>query len=458
MVYIRDNITSIFVDQHDFIYLANQTKASIQLYHSSGAPLNIYTRKFGNESLINPNAIWNPTKIHIDKKRRLYICNQEHNITRYSLETFALLETPDKSIYLDVSALHHRPHDLCVKEDERIFVLYNGDKIGVYTYHGEKMNMIQLSIPASYIAYANSFLYTYSNEASAFHKYDKNGISTNFIGNEYGNECLPTHLTEILYIQYVENVGFYIIDKYGKVHLYDLEGYYHDGSNPMDGVEDSMSGRRAFYIDRFEDEKPIYYLYQESDRYLRKSGMNFVIPYHPTSHYVPTTNMEVIQFLVSKKDLYKKLLDGYRLSNQYLQENKEYFIYYQDRKIHSYDLIFILQKKFMLNSRDYKNDLFVQKYPQHFLINDQKYTYHQSLRPFYKMVFQDYCEALVYQELYQDIQKVLVYDDYQNLTDRIKLLFHIKDPHIFPRVPHGELKAFYNKDQCVLLNRALFTK
>ncbi len=72
------------------------------------------------------------------------------------------------------------------------------------------------------------------------------------------------------------------------------------------------------------------------------------------------------------------------------------------------------------------------------------------------LILQTYKEALLYEDLSVKINKVLVYDDYLNLTDNIQLVFDIHIPLLFPRIPQDELKKFYNKNQTIILNKALF--
>ncbi len=72
-IFTRHIISSIFVYKNDYIYVANQTLNAIQLYHSSGLPLNIFTKQYGNDYLKDENAINAPIKIYIDSNDFLYI-------------------------------------------------------------------------------------------------------------------------------------------------------------------------------------------------------------------------------------------------------------------------------------------------------------------------------------------------------------------------------------------------
>ena len=85
-----------------------------------------------------------------------------------------------------------------------------------------------------------------------------------------------------------------------------------------------------------------------------------------------------------------------------------------------------------------------------------KYNYYQSKRELYIRVLQTYKEALLYEDLCKKLEKVLVYDDYLNLTDNIQFIFNINIPLLFPRIPEDELKKSYNKNQAIILNKSLF--
>lgn len=477
-IFTRDIISSIFVYQSQFVYIANQSKNCIQLYHQSGLPLNIFTKTYGNDYLQNYNAIQKPTKIFIDKNNFLYVCNQNHNITLFNLNNSLLqisfhTKLPSND-YLDTSLLHLQPIDISIKENERIFVLYsNPYKLGIYTYDGDKIHTIEFDthIIPNFIQYYNNFLYLYNTNKHSFHKYDKNGICTNFIGDDFGNETLNIDIkknNKILFIQFLHKYkSFFIIDHHYNILLYDIEGYIQNNifitsilsfiPNPSDLYH------LSFY---YHEENDLLYIYNTNyilTIHLDKKDAQYqesIISYDPLSNFVPTTNIEVIQFLCSKKSIYKKILDGFQHSKQYLHENKEYFIFYYDYiqkqtfKIPSYELIFILQNKFQLSLQDYKNDPFIQTYPQHF--PHEKYNFYQSKKKLYNVILQTYKEALLYQKLCDDLQKVLFYDDYKNLTDNIQLIFYIHDPFIFPRVYQSEQKGTYNKKQCVIMNKSLF--
>ena len=101
MIYSRDTLSSIFLHQNTFLYVANKSKQCIQLYHSSGLPLNIFTKQFGNDYLHNTNFIQNPNKIYIDNNSLLYICNNDCNITRFNLQRNCTLEGFGTKDYLD---------------------------------------------------------------------------------------------------------------------------------------------------------------------------------------------------------------------------------------------------------------------------------------------------------------------------------------------------------------------
>lgn len=472
MIFTRDLISSIFIDNNVFLYIANKTKNCIQLYHSSGLPLNIFNKQFGNDYLYDLNKIQNPIKIFIDKKKHLYVCNETHNVTQFDLNRSCIPLPFRNNDYIDSSLLHLQPIHISVKEDERICVLYSinnhnfGEKVGIYTYDGTKIHIIDLTkinIQSSFIHFHHSYLYLYNNIDNSILKFDKNGINTNFIGDEYGNEkCTLKNKKQVIYIQFLEkSLRFFIIDKELNIHFYDLNGEKYLGYSPQ---IIPISTPYSFYLD---EESSYLYIYQSSCieviQLENDSIYNIQLPisYHSQSNYIPTTNMEVIQFLCSKKTIYKKILDGYKLSNQYLNENKQYFSMYYDyyteinHKIHSYELIFILQSKFLFDFTNYQNDPFIIKYPQHFE-GKEKFHYYQSKKKLYLSILQTYKEALLYQKLSEDLHKILIYDDYQNLTDNIKLIFNIDDIYLFPRVHKSQLKGIYNKKQCIIINKSLF--
>ncbi len=480
-IFTRNIISSIFVYKNDYIYVANQTLNAIQLYHSSGLPLNIFTKQFGNVMLKDQNAIDKPMKIMIDSNDFLYICNYNNNITLFDLNyDLSQIGFADKDVcndYLDSQSLHLNPIDIAVKESERIIVLYSKPyKCGIYNYEGEKINFITFQdhqIPQS-LFYENSYIYIIYNQNSSIQKYDKNGVTTNFIGSEYGNESLHTNVSKnkIIYTQYLPSKKqILLIDINHNLYIYDIEGYL-----VVDKFQINILDKNCVTSYYFDEINVVLYVYNQKYVYkikvdykkhtfddslqLKVDKLNYSISYAPQSQYVPTTNMEALQFLGSKKEIYKKILKGYTQSNQYLNENKEYkFVYYDyftnsNIIIPSYELIFILQQKFLYNLQDYLNDPFIQKYPQHFMKTN--YIYYQNKREFYIRVLQTYKEALLYEDLYKKLEKVLVYDDYLNLTDNIQLIFDIKIPFLFPRIPQDELKKSYNKNQAMILNKALF--
>ncbi len=472
-IFTRNIISSIFVYKNDYIYVANQTLNAIQLYHSSGLPLNIFTKQFGNHMLKDKNAIDNPVKIMIDSNDYLYICNYNNNITlfdlNYGLSQIGFSDKDVSNDYLDPCSLHLNPMDIAVKESERIIVLYAQPyKCGIYNYEGEKINFITFQdhqIPQS-LFYENSHIYIVYNDNSSIQKYDKNGVTTNFIGTDYGNESLHTNVSKnkILYTQFIASKKeILLIDINHNLYIYDIEGYL-----VVDKFQINILDKNCVTSYFYNIEESLLYVYNQKYVYKIKidfknqtfEKINYAISYAPQSQYVPTTNIEALQFLASKKELYKKILKGYTDSKQYLNENKEYKFVYYDYYIYSnivipsYELIFILQHKFLYTLNDYLNDPFIQKYPQHFM--KTKYNYYQSKRELYIRVLQTYKEALLYEDLCKKLEKVLVYDDYLNLTDNIQFIFNINIPLLFPRIPEDELKKSYNKNQAIILNKSLF--
>ncbi len=474
-IFTRHIISSICLYKNDYIYVANQTLNAIQLYHSSGFLLNIFTKKIGNDYLKDENAINAPIKIYIDNNDFLYVCNYNNNVTLFDLNYGTnQISFSDKDLsndYLDPSSLHLNPIDIAVKESERIIVLYaNPYKCGIYNYEGEKINFISfnqnMEIPKG-LFYNDSYIYIVYNNDSSIQKYDKNGVITNFIGSDYGSEKLNMIVKKnsILYTQYlISKKQIFIIDINHNLYIYDTEGYLIKEKLNISFL--NKNNVTTYYFDEVQ-----YILYVYNDKYIYKIKVNFEnnnntfeklnynISYAPQSHYVPTTNMEGLQYLGSKKDLYKKLLKGYSDSKQYLNENKEYKLVYYDYFVNnniiipSYELIFILQQKFKYILNDYLNDSFIQKYPQHF--TKENYKYYVNKRELYMRILQTYQEALLYQSLYEKLNKVLVYDDYLNLTDNIQLLFDIP-VQLFPRITNDELRKSYNKKQAIILNKALF--
>lgn len=476
-IFTRNIISSIFIYKNDYIYVANQTLNAIQLYHSSGLPLNIFTKQFGNVMLKDLNAIDKPMKIIIDSNDYLYICNYNHNITlfdlNYDVSQIAFKDKDLSNDYLDSQSLHLNPIDIVVKENERIIVLYaNPYKCGIYNYEGDNINFITFQenqIPKS-LFYNDSYIYIIYNDNSSIRKYDKNGVNTNFIGADYGNESLHMSIpkNKILYTQYLNNNQILVIDINYQLYMYDTEGYLLNNDNVNNKFQINILDKNSISSFFYNTEESILYVYNQ--KYIHKISidfkkesyqkLNYAISYTPKSQYVPTNNIEALQFLANKKELYKKILKGYVDSKQYLNENKEYkFVCYDyftnsNIVIPSYEFIFILQQKFLYGLQDYLNDPFIQKYPQHFM--KENYVYYQSKRDLYIRVLQTYKEALLYEDLCTKLEKVLVYDDYLNLTDNIQLIFDIKIPLLFPRIPQDELKRAYNKNQAIILNKSLF--
>ncbi len=475
MIFTRDVITDLFLYQNQYLYVSNLTKNCIQLYHISGLPLHIFTREFGNEYLHDPTSFDRPSKIHIDANGILYICSELLNVVRYDLN-HALIQLAwdsSKRKLLDPWLLHATPTGISVQEDERIIVLYGKDaKVGIYTYQGEKLNTLDYSassILPRFVHFTQNFLYIifekegtyayfqkYDSEKKAyFQKYDKNGIITNYVGDEYGDERLSLSFPKSSFTQFIPfKNAFLTISSHNTIYFADLQGYLREESSLLAPPPSS----HILHYD--ENEKTFFYIHG-SYIHASKRGILDKIPYHPESQYIPTTNMEVIQYIFSKKKVYQKLMDAYTHSKQYLQENKEYFTIYYDQesaqnvKVASYDLIFILQGKFLLNASQYNADLHVQRFPQHFMLRG-KYEYHQSRCCLYLSILQTYQEALVFQHLCEELRRVLNYDDYLNLTDNIQLIFDIsKEQKLFPRVHREEWRAFYNKKQCVILQKML---
>ena len=444
--------------------------------------------------LKDQNAIDKPMKIIIDNNDFLYICNYNNNITlfdlNYDLSQISFIDKDVSNDYLDPSSLHLNPMDIAVKENERIIVLYSQPyKCGIYNYEGEKINFITFQedqIPQS-LFYEDSHIYIVYNDNASIQKYDKNGVTTNFIGTDYGSETLNTIIaknkivyTQLCWIpfgehrvagsrQYLDSKkGILLIDLNHNLYIYDIEGYLVYNDNLNDKFHINILDRNCVSSYFNDETNSILYIYHQKYIYKIKidfktqtfEKINFAISYAPQSQYVPTTNIEALQFLASKKELYKKILKGYKDSNQYLNENKEYKFVYYDYYTHSniiipsYELIFILQQKFLYTLTDYLNDPFIQKYPQHFMKTN--YNYYQSKRQLYIRILQTYKEGLLYEDLCKKLEKVLVYDDYLNLTDNIKLIFDINIPLLFPRIPQDELKKSYNKNQAIILNKSLF--
>jgi hypothetical protein len=470
MLFTRDVISNLFLHQNQYLYLSNRSKNCIQLYHISGLPLNIFTREFGNDFLHDPSSFDRPSKIHIDAHGFLYICSDLLNVVRYNFN-HALIQSPfGERKLLDPWLLHATPTGISVQEDERIIVLYGNDaKVGIYTYRGEKLNTLDYSSSSSiprFIHFTQNFLYIlfeerekgayfqkYDSEKGAyFQKYDKNGIITNYVGDEYGDERLTLPFSKSIFTQFLPtSISFLLLSSDKTIYQYDLQGYKRE--NSLSTV--------AIYPLYFDEKKNTFFYIDASYIRSTKSGILDKIPYHPESPYIPTTNIEVIQLLFSKKKVYQRLMDAYTHSKQYLQENKEYFTLYYDHesaqnvKIASYDLIFILQAKFLLNASEYNADLHVQRFPQHFMLRG-KYEYHQSRRNLYISILQTYQEALLFQHLCEELRRVLNYDDYLNLTDNIQMIFDISGQQkLFPRVHCSQWKGFYNKKQCIILQKML---
>ncbi len=476
-ILLQDSISSIFLWKNNYILLSNVSKNSIQLYHIDGYPLNIITRDYGNQSIQSP-LIDNPSKIYVDENDFLYICNYNNNVLLYDLNyhsyqiSFFDKEVLDDNVngFLDDSMLHQNPIDISVGINERIIVLYtNPYIISIYNYNGEKIHSYDIQeylIPQSSLSihYKNNYIYLQNH--SFIYKFDKNGIITNFLNDEYGKEKFDMNFKEnVFYLQFFEKNNFLSFYQNNLLEFYTIE----NDSSVVCSKNINFPYNFSLH-NRFHYSNNILLFYDFDNKHLLKLNIQnnhfeelpYMISYNPYSQYVPTTNMEVLLFLSLKKNIYSKLLNAYQNSNKYLSENKIYQYVFQENPqtqsivIPSYELIFILQKKFLYNLQQYKNDPFIQKYIQHFPV--EKYNYYLKKRDIYIKILQNYNEALLYQKLLEDLNKILFYNDYNNLYDNVKLKFDVNSIQnkLFPRVSAKEYIQFYNKKQCVILNRLFF--
>ncbi len=520
-----DHITSILLYQN-YLYVANFTKNAIEMYDAeSGLPLNIFTRRVvtGNEdthSYTDINSVDGPYKMVLGNgggdRDRIYLCNYNQNIVAFDLLMgFAQIRFSNGEIgneYLDVSMLHYHPLDVVLSSSDlmdRIVVLYHGFGYVIYDGRGTRLNTIELGdLPSyrhfTYIDHNHLYIKTIHLSSGVITKYDKNGIVTNFRGDDYGNEVgkiadcdakngvvdslllsgdlrSPKRVV-ILYSQMAKDTDkiLHILSN-NMIYITDFDGnVLHTTASPI-----PLTGNCSFTFDWDHsllwimiDQTRIYkvhidfdLLFSPSSSMRNKGNMKmgtFAISYERNSRYYPTTNMEVIQYMVGKREVYAQLLRAFDLSKKYISENKEYFYLYNDLNHHTrvkiphYELIFILQQKFMMNLSQYRVDPFILKFPQHFgsveyRDLDIKYRFYQqaSKRELYLDILYTYYQALFYQSFLENLRKVVEYDSYLNLADDIKLNVDCRwnGMGLFPRVCGNEVRRSYNKKQCEVLQK-----
>jgi hypothetical protein len=504
----KDQISCIIPFDGKYLYVANFTKNAIDLYDAiSGMPLSIFTRKpamglvsDGMISYVDPNAIAGPTKMVLNadigarNKSYLYICNQRQGIVLFDLRMgFTQIRFSDHEIgnqYLDASMHHYSPLDVSLGED-RIIVLYARFGYVIYDGKGSRINTIELGadLPSwHFFTYFdggngddnNLYIKTLHQHTGIITKYDKNGIITNFFGDEYGCETgMIADCVSGLFVMHSQLMG----DSDQILHIMSNNMLYltdYDGKVMMTRISPiPLTGNCEFTFDFNQSilwvlmDQSMIYKIQLDDRFLidgsnksKSKSIPFHISYRLNSPYYPTTNMEVIQYMTKKRGLYDGFLRAVDLSKKYMSENKEYFYIYDDVrsdskiKIPHYELIFAVQQKFMMGLAQYRVDPYVMRMPQHFGSAeyrdlDKKYAHYcgPQRRGLYLGIIQLYEEALFYQKFIQDLRFVVEYDSYQNLVDDVKLSVSCEwnGRRLFPRVYGSGVRKLYNKRQCEVL-------
>ena len=498
-----DQISSILPYKGEFLYVANFTKNAIELYGAeSGVPLNIFTRKMGLGgvadgalSYVDANAVNGPHKMILDQNK-IYLCNYHGNVVLFDLSLgFTQIRFSDGEVgneYLDVTMLHYHPLEVSVSQKaDRIVCLYHQFGFVIYDGKGSRLNTIELGkdMPSyHFFTYFDlGYLKTLHMSSGVITKYDKNGIITNFTGDEYGNEvgrisdcagglrvmqsflCPDQESSTSSILHVMSNNTLYLTGLDGRV--------LWTRNSPI-----PLTGNAMFQFDLIKqvlwilmDQTMIYkidcfgILNGTETRTTKAKSIPFIVSYDRASPYYPTTNMEVIQYMTRKRNVYSGFLQAVDMSKKYMSENKEFFYIYHDIggtgnqvKIPHYELIFAVQQKFMLGLAQYRVDPYVMRMPQHFGSAeyrdlDKKHAYYcgPGRRAFYLGILQLYEEALFYQKFLQDLRFVVEYDNYLNLTDDVKLAVNCEwgGRRLFPRVYGGEIRKLYNKKQCDVLRK-----
>ncbi len=499
-----DQIASILPYLGNFLYVANFTKNAIELYDAlSGIPLNIFTRKMGvgsvadgSLSYVDSNAVNGPLKMFLVGDR-LYLCNLHANVVMFDLSRgFTQIRFSDGEIgneYLDVTMLHYHPLEVSVSEKmDRIVCLYQRFGYVIYDGKGSRLNTIELGKEISYRFFTyfdfdldlnQSYLKTLHLSTGIITKYDKNGIITNFNGDDYGNETgRVADCAGGLFVMQAfpcpDGESILLVMSNNMLYLTRLDGtvvWTRNSPIPLTGNASFMFDLEREILWFLMDQKMIFkidcpgILDRERTGIIKSNRIPFMVSYNTLSPYYPTTNMEVIQYMSRKHRVYNSLLKGVDLSKKYMSENKEFLYLYHDVtgsgnqvKIPHYELIFAIQQKFMLSLAQYRVDPYIIRMPQHFGSDeyrdlDKKYAHYcgPGRRTFYLGILQLYEEALFYQKFLQDLRFVVEYDNYQNLTDDVKLVVSCEwnGRRLFPRVYGGELRKLYNKKQCEVLRK-----
>ena len=515
MISGSDQIASILPYTDKFLYVANFTKNAIELYDAlSGVPLNIFTRKMGlggvtdgSLSYMDMNAVNGPHKMTLNGNR-LYLCNYHANVVMFDLSLgFTQIRFSDGEVgneYLDVTMLHYHPLEVSVSNSsDRIVCLYHHFGYVIYDGKGSRLNTIELGKElASYKFFTyfdHGYIKSLHMSTGIITKYDKNGIITNFTGDDYGNEVgriadcagglfvmqafLCSDEKSILLV--MSNNMLYLTGLDGKVlwtrrspipltgnmsFMFDLE---------REILWVLMDQIRIFKIDCsgilggngteiIKAHQPSWVV-EDHQKVAGSRQIPFMVSYNTLSPYYPTTNAEVIQYMTRKHMVYNSLLRAIDLSKKYMSENKEFLYLYHDVtgtgdrvKIPHYELIFAIQQKFMLGLAQYRVDPYIIRMPQHFGSDEyrdleKRYAHYcgPGRRAFYLGILQLYEEALFYQKFLQDLRFVVEYDNYQNLVDDVKLVVSCEwnSRRLFPRVYGGELRKLYNKKQCEVLRK-----
>ena len=505
-IYFPNPISQVVLRGDSLLYIVSSQESAIHLYHISGLPLNAYTQRYGITAPLKHSLIDTPVHITFhEEEHRMYICNYHTGVIAFDTLNLSdplplLSQTSTSTPYLDETALHLNPKQLSVnKISRRLAVLYeNPSQVRIYQYDGTFLQNVSITVPCQQISSMGAYFYLLQDQSIT--KMDKNGLPIQFWGEEYdrNTSILSLQGQHLLYLLPSEDTlqclhSDQVVRSYEKKNLDNLCDVSYDQSaqqmNPK-GVHSAHHPHRGDLSTKTEEKEYIerevctlhllegwvigyhsqtgFIHYSPKTRRLQwetisppwpplggqgqadhRGRPQLAISYHPFSNFIPMTNLQVIKFLVSRKQIYQSLTQAFQNSMTYLNQNKQFKYAYHDWHheqsvvLPAHELIMIIQEKFLLPLAQWKVDPFIQRYEQHFA--DSRYPYYQRKRKLYLQILQTYYEANIYEKFQNDVKNIVDYDDYLNKESPMKMVFEVTRG-LFPRVPEEELRCFYNKD------------
>jgi hypothetical protein len=452
-IYFSNPITQVVL-RGEILYLVSSQENAIHVYHISGLPLNAYTLRYGQTMPLKHAYIDTPVHLAFhseedtsENKYKMYICNYHTGVIAFdtrNLHEIIPMAYSSTTPYMDETALHMNPKQLAVNENtKRLAVLYeNPSQVRLYQYDGSFLqNILQESFASPPQQITAMGEYFYILQQSAISKMDKNGLPIQFWGEEYDREAS----TLTLPIQ-----SLYLTASAPRLQCLHTDLTIREYGCAEAFTTQTITMAEGWIVGHHPQAGFFYYSPRTKRLWWDTVPSQMAISYHPFSNFIPTTNLQVIHFLTSRKTVYQSLTQAFQNAMTYLNQNKQFMYAYhdwhQERSIvlPAHELIMVIQEKFLLPLPQWRVDPFIQRYEQHF--PESKYLYYQRKRKLYLQILQTYYEATIYEKLVNDVKKIIDYDDYLNKESPMKMDFEI-DRTLFPRVPEEEVRRFYTKDQ-----------